>query len=79
MLVLSRMLGEDIWIEPGHIRITVVGLLSGGKVRLGIEAPEKLTILRGELVGRYDRLRKLAEKEERNRKEGGPTDGNAKD
>jgi sRNA-binding carbon storage regulator CsrA len=36
-------------------------------VRLGIEAPERITILREELVGRYDRMKALAEKEERRR------------
>ena len=47
MLVLSRKLKEKIHI--GHdITITVVRL-DGGQVRLGIEAPREVPIVRGEL------------------------------
>jgi|688.fasta_scaffold22990_3 carbon storage regulator CsrA len=67
MLVIGRKLGEAVVLEPGGIRIVVTGLLSNGMVRLGIEAPERITILREELVGRYDRMKALAEKEERRR------------
>ncbi len=48
MLVLSRKLNEAIVID-GDIRVTVLGV-SGGKVRLGIEAPGSLPVLRAELV-----------------------------
>lgn len=48
MLVLSRKTGERIQIGP-DITITVVKLSSGG-VRLGIEAPPELAVLRGELA-----------------------------
>jgi carbon storage regulator len=47
MLVLSRHTGETIQIGEG---ITVVVLrLGAGQVRIGIEAPNEVVILRGEL------------------------------
>jgi len=67
MLVIGRKLGEAVVLEPGGIRILVTGIMSNGVVRLGIHAPEKVTILREELVGRYDRMKALAEREERRR------------
>ncbi|WP_442485523.1 carbon storage regulator [Aeoliella sp. SH292] len=48
MLVLSRKAGQRIQIGP-DIAVTVVKLHSGG-VRLGIEAPPELAVVRGELV-----------------------------
>ena len=47
MLVLSRKIGERILIGD-KIAITVVRV-SGGGVRLGIEAPEELPVVREEL------------------------------
>ena len=47
MLVLSRKVGERIWIGD-EIAITVVRLTSGG-VRIGIEAPNELAVVREEL------------------------------
>lgn len=48
MLVLSRKLGETLVIGP-DITLTVVEV-KGNRVRLGINAPQQLTVLRGELV-----------------------------
>ncbi len=48
MLVLSRKAGQRIQIGP-DIAVTVVKLSSGG-VRLGIEAPPELAVVRGELA-----------------------------
>lgn len=48
MLVLGRKEGESILIEGG-IRIVVVACDKGG-VRLGIEAPASMRILRGEIA-----------------------------
>ncbi len=48
MLVLGRKEGESILIEGG-IRIVVVACDKGG-VRLGIDAPSSLRILRGEIA-----------------------------
>lgn len=48
MLVLSRKLNQRILIGD-DIRITVVGV-SGGQVRIGIEAPRDLRIFREEIA-----------------------------
>ncbi len=49
MLVLSRKRGETIRIGTnGEIKITVVEI-SGGKVRIGIEADKEIPIYRGEI------------------------------
>ena len=47
MLVLSRKLGEKIHIGSG-ITITVVQV-KGHKVRVGIDAPKEIPVVRGEL------------------------------
>lgn len=48
MLILGRKVGDSILIGDG-IKIVVLACDRGG-VRLGIEAPEDVTILRGEIV-----------------------------
>ena len=48
MLVLSRKLGEKIYINE-NICITVVDI-DRGKIRLGIEAPRNVPIFRQELI-----------------------------
>ena len=50
MLVLSRKLNESIIID-GTIRITIVGIRSH-HVRVGIEAPDSIPIIREELCER---------------------------
>ena len=50
MLVLGRKSGESIRIGEG-IEITVIGV-SGNRVRLGIEAPDSVRVLRAELEAR---------------------------
>ncbi len=47
MLVLSRKTGESLYITP-EIKVTVVKI-DGGKVRLGVDCPKDLEILREEL------------------------------
>ena len=47
MLVLSRKVGEKIWIGD-QISVTVVRI-SGGGVRIGIDAPPELPVVREEL------------------------------
>ena len=47
MLVLSRKVGERIWIGE-NITVTVVRITGGG-VRIGIEAPTELAVVREEL------------------------------
>ena len=49
MLVLSRKLGEEIVIGD-NIRISVLKN-QGGRVRLGITAPQNIPIARVEIVG----------------------------
>jgi carbon storage regulator len=48
MLILGRKAGDSIVIGDG-IRVVVLACDRGG-VRLGIEAPSDVTILRGEIV-----------------------------
>ncbi len=48
MLVLTRKRGELIQID-GNIQVTVISV-QGNRVRLGIEAPESVSVRRGELV-----------------------------
>ena len=50
MLVLSRRVGEKIEIDGG-ITVTILEL-RGNLVRVGIDAPENVKILREELVGK---------------------------
>ena len=62
MLVLSRKVGERVLIGD-EISVTVVRL-SGGAVRLGIEAPAHLPVLRDELHARIENeLEEAAEEE----------------
>ena len=50
MLVLSRKVGEQIVID-GRVVLTINRVM-GQRVSLGIEAPEKVQVLRGELAER---------------------------
>ena len=52
MLVLSRKIGESIQIDGG-IRVTVTNV-RGGRVRLSIEAPPEMRVLRKELTESAD-------------------------
>jgi carbon storage regulator len=47
MLVLSRKIGEEIVID-GQIKVTVLKV-QGGRVQIGIDAPESVRVLRKEL------------------------------
>ena len=48
MLILQRKAGESLLIGD-NIRVTVVSVEAGGRVRLAIDAPRSLSILRSEL------------------------------
>lgn len=50
MLVLSRKVGERIKIA--HQIELVVTAIQGDRIKIGIEAPKNVRILRGELVSR---------------------------
>lgn len=52
MLVLSRKVGERIWIGD-NISVTVVRITGGG-VRIGIDAPSELPVVREELKSKID-------------------------
>jgi carbon storage regulator len=50
MLVLSRKISQAITISD-NIRVTVLSV-DGNRVRLGIEAPKNLVVMRAELIGK---------------------------
>ena len=58
VLVVSRKIGERILIGD-KIAITVVKL-SGGAVRLGVEAPAELPVMREELALEIEEAQKAA-------------------
>lgn len=49
MLVLTRKRGEKVIIPATGISVIVLEV-GGGRVRLGFEAPERVTIVRAELA-----------------------------
>ncbi len=57
MLVLSRKIGESIQIEGG-IRVTVTEV-RGGRVRLSIEAPSDVRVLRKEIADNVTKPRSI--------------------
>jgi carbon storage regulator len=59
MLVLTRRIGEEIVIGD-NIRVQVVEV-QRGRVRLGISAPDRVHILRAELVTADEEERRLAQ------------------
>ena len=52
MLVLSRKVGERVWIGE-DIAVTIVKITGGG-VRIGIEAPAEMPVVREELKLRME-------------------------
>lgn len=62
MLILQRKPGESLVIGD-EIRITVVAVEAGGRVRLAIDAPRDMPILRSELRGAMDANRDSAREE----------------
>jgi carbon storage regulator len=58
VLVLSRRVGEQLIIGDGQITITVLAV-SGGTVRLGIEAPRDVAVNRGEILAALKREGRL--------------------
>jgi carbon storage regulator len=59
MLVLSRKKNERILLPGLNVAFVVVEI-RGDRVRLGIEAPMAVPIIRGELAGRKRKERKAA-------------------
>ena len=50
MLTLTRKPSEAIILRVGEIEIRIVGKIKSGRIKYGIEAPEEVKVLRGELV-----------------------------
>ena len=48
MLVLSRKKGESVIVDD-NIEITIIDVSENGKVKLGINAPKNISILRKEV------------------------------
>lgn len=66
MLVLNRKAGQSLTID-GNIKIKI--LSDFGVVRLGIEAPKHIKIIRDELLeGKYHRSNKNIRKDRTNKK-----------
>jgi carbon storage regulator len=59
MLVLTRRIGEEILIGD-DIRVTVVAV-QGGKVRLGVAAPDSVRVDRREVRERVSRFKGASE------------------
>jgi carbon storage regulator len=59
MLILQRKPGESLLIGD-DIEVTVVSVESGGRVRLAIQAPHDMPILRNELKRAIDSNREAA-------------------
>lgn len=59
-LVLTRKLGEKIYIGENKEIVLAVVQLDRGKVRIGIEADKQIPIFRSELLGDKDATRAAA-------------------
>lgn len=53
MLVVTRRIGESIFLPSVNIEVMVVSIRSMERVRIGIKAPSDVPILRNELVERH--------------------------
>jgi carbon storage regulator len=53
MLILSRKAGDSLMIGGG-VRVVVLGV-EGSSVRLGIDAPSDVRVLRGEILNQVER------------------------
>ena len=62
MLILQRKPGESVLIGD-EIEVTVVSVEAGGRVRLAIDAPRSMTILRNELRRAMDANKDAAREE----------------
>ena len=51
MLILTRRVGESLFINDDEVAVTVLGV-KGNQVRLGIDAPDDVSILREEVYQR---------------------------
>lgn len=58
MLILSRKVGEEIHL--GEDIVIIITEISKGNVKIGIEAPKSMAILRGELKQKIEETNKMA-------------------
>jgi len=57
MLILTRKVGETITIDD-HVHVKVLSI-KGGQVRIGIDAPQSVSIYRDEICPKQDGLKHL--------------------
>ncbi|PIZ04777.1 MAG: carbon storage regulator [Gammaproteobacteria bacterium CG_4_10_14_0_8_um_filter_38_16] len=62
MLVLTRSIGERLFIQDGLIKIQVLEV-KGNQVRIGIEAPKDITIHREEVFDRINKSENSSQEE----------------
>lgn len=63
MLVVTRKVGESLIIRAGNDTITVsVEAVHGSNVRIGLDAPRHVQILRNELVQNREEFDKVSDK-----------------
>ena len=48
MLVLTRKIGES-FVVGDDIKVTIIDIIGGNKVRVGIEAPQEIPVYREEI------------------------------
>lgn len=60
MLVLSRKINEALLIEEGTIRVVVLAV-QGDQVKLGIDAPRDISIMREEIAEAHRQNHQAAE------------------
>ncbi len=68
MLVMSRRCDEEILFPNLGITVKVLRM-QGNRVRLGVNAPEEIDVIRGELVGETDGQRRTSEADHKLRNE----------
>lgn len=61
MLILTRRIGEEIIIAD-NIKVITLGI-RGNQIKLGIEAPDDIVILRKEVLERMKMLEQTEDKE----------------
>lgn len=52
MLCVTRRIGEVIVLPDLNVKIQITGINANGSVRVGIEAPKSVSIVRAELISR---------------------------
>ncbi len=65
MLVISRREGESITIQTpeGPVTVTIIGIRSNNGIRIGVEAPEEVSIYREEIYSEIQEHRDVETEE----------------